>query len=192
MIQFALLIISMVLHSQCSNIAQVLNTFPLQQVQKLNLYSENTSDLDMEFLVDLKIPFRIHQNTFDFSGIEKQHLVWVNDVIPSDMVSFVSNTSNAVLTHNYWFVSVDDTYIADGRNSISIEQYFSSNTKRFSLNILLFFVLKEGSQIIVKQVLGTATNKVQIQVMNNCCKAIVSSYLFSSLYRKCTEARSRS
>ena len=190
MIQFALLIISMVLQRiQCSNIAQVLNTFPLQQVQKLNLYSENTSDLDMEFLVDLKIPFRIHQNTFDFSGIEKQHLVWVNDVIPSDMVSFVSNTSNAVLTHNYWFVSVDDTYIADG---ISIEQYFSSNTKRFSLNILLFFVLKEGSQIIVKQVLGTATNKVQIQVMNNCCKAIVSSYLFSSLYRKCTEAGSRS
>ena len=166
MIRFATifgLIISMRL-SQCdSNIAQVLDTFPEITVQKLDLYSENVSDLDLEFLVDLKIPFRIHhQNTFDLSGIEKQHLVWVNDVKASDMLSFVSNTSNAVLTHNYWFLSVDG-------NNTNIPEYFAANTKRFSLNIQLFFVLPKGRQIIVKQVLGTATTKVQIQVMNNCC-----------------------
>ena len=136
-----------------------------QTVQRLDLYSENVSDLDLEFLVDLKIPFRIHQNTFDLSGIEKQHLVWVNDVKASDMLSFVSNTSNAVLTHNYWFLSVDS-------NNTNIPEYFAANTKRFSLNIQLFFVLRKGRQIIVKQVLGTATTKVQIQVMNNWCTRV--------------------
>ena len=153
---------------QCySNIAQVLDTFIARQtVQRLDLYSENVSDLDLEFLVDLKIPFRIHvQNTFDLSGIEKQHLVWVNDVKASDMLSFVSKTSNAVLTHNYWFLSVDG-------NNTNIREYFAANTKRFSLNIQLFFVLRKGRQIIVKQVLGTATTKVQIQVMNNWCTRV--------------------
>ena len=172
MIRFATifgLIISIVfdLRIQCdSNIAQVLDTFIARQtVQRLDLYSENVSDLDLEFLVDLKIPFRIHQNTFDLSGIEKQHLVWVNDVKASDMLSFVSKTSNAVLTHNYWFLSVDG-------NNTNIREYFAANTKRFSLNIQLFFVLRKGRQIIVKQVLGTATTKVQIQVMNNWCTRV--------------------
>ena len=173
------LIISMVfdMRIQCySNIAQVLDTFIARQtVQRLDLYSENVSDLDLEFLVDLKIPFRIHvQNTFDLSGIEKQHLVWVNDVKVSDMLSFVSNTSNAVLTHNYWFLSVDG-------NNTNIREYFAANTKRFSLNIQLFFVLRKGRQIIVKQVLGTATTKVQIQVMNNCCTRVLQVAVFSTV-----------
>ena len=175
MIRFATVFGFIILRiSQCSsNIAQVLDTFPRQTVQRLDLYSkENVSDLDLEFLVDLKIPFRIHQNTFDLSGIEKQHLVWVNDVKASDMLSFVSNTSNAVLTHNYWFLSVD--------NNTNIPEYFTTNTKRFSLNIQLFFVLRNKSQIIVKQVVGTATTKVQIQVMNNYCtkRYVIMLFIF--------------
>ena len=175
MIRFATVFGFIILRiSQCSsNIAQVLDTFPRQTVQRLDLYSkENVSDLDLEFLVDLKVPFRIHQNTFDLSGIEKQHLVWVNDVKASDMLSFVSNTSNAVLTHNYWFLSVD--------NNTNIPEYFTTNTKRFSLNIQLFFVLRNESQIIVKQVVGTATTKVQIQVMNNYCtkRYVIMLFIF--------------
>ena len=177
MIRFATVFGFIILRiSQCSsNIAQVLDTFPRQTVQRLDLYSkENVSDLDLEFLVDLKIPFRIHQNTFDLSGIEKQHLVWVNDVKASDMLSFVSKTSNAVLTHNYWFLSVDG-------NNTNIREYFAANTKRFSLNIQLFFVLRKGRQIIVKQVLGTATTKVQLQVMNNCCTRVLQVAVFSTV-----------
>ena len=148
------IVFCLILQCYSTRISQVLKTFP--HAQKVNLFgAEKVDDFDMTFLVDLNIPLRLHDTVFDFSGIEKQHLVWIHNLKPSEMDLFISSVTNAMLIHNYWFVSIGNA---------SAEQYFKSNAKRFSLNILLFFVQDNGSQIIIKQVLGTATSNVQIRV----------------------------
>ena len=154
-----------ILQSESTRIAKVLQTFP--DITKVNLFAENLDDLDFDYLLALDFPLRIHENTFNFNGLEKQHLVWIHSLKPYQMNSFVSNTSNSLLINNYWFVSVGNH---------SIEKYFEGNTKRFSLNMLLFFIQEDGSQIIVKQILGTATTKVQIQVIHLISKYLITEY----------------